>query len=106
MDRFGIYERPEYASREYEDRGTIRCEMIIYVGEEQPLPRHPAMERDCHGFLSPGYMPSGSPKGFALPMSDLREAPRTYSDEILSACQEEPPGLAGSGKDFGRTWTA
>ena len=32
MDRLGIYERPEYSSKEYKDHGTLRCEMIIYVG--------------------------------------------------------------------------
>ena len=32
VDRLGIYEHPDYTSREYEDRGTLRCEMIIYVG--------------------------------------------------------------------------
>ena len=32
MDRFGIYECLEYSSREYEDRGTPQCEMIIYIG--------------------------------------------------------------------------
>jgi hypothetical protein len=32
MDHFGIYECSEYSSREYEDRGTPQCEMIIYIG--------------------------------------------------------------------------
>src|SRR5688572_837107 len=38
MDRLGIYERPEYTSREYEDRGTPRCEMIIYIGRSSRYP--------------------------------------------------------------------
>ena len=38
MDHFGIYERPEYTSREYEDRGTLRCKMIIYVGRSSRFP--------------------------------------------------------------------
>ena len=38
MDRLGIYERPEYTSREYEDRGTLRCKMIIYVGRSSRFP--------------------------------------------------------------------
>jgi hypothetical protein len=35
MDRVGIYERPEYSSREYEDRGTLWCEMIIFIGRRR-----------------------------------------------------------------------
>jgi len=38
MDRLGIYECSEYTSREYEDRGTLRCEMIIYVGRRSRFP--------------------------------------------------------------------
>ena len=38
MDRLGIYERPGYTSREYEDRGTLRCEMIIYVWRSSRFP--------------------------------------------------------------------
>jgi hypothetical protein len=38
MDRIGIYERPEYSSREYEDRDTLRCEMIIFIGRSRRFP--------------------------------------------------------------------
>jgi hypothetical protein len=35
MDRVGIYERPEYSSKEYDDCGTLRCEMIIFIGRSR-----------------------------------------------------------------------
>jgi hypothetical protein len=38
MDHVSIYERPEYSSKEYEDRGTLRCEMIIFVGRSHCFP--------------------------------------------------------------------
>jgi hypothetical protein len=38
MDRVGIYERLEYSSREYEDRGTLRCEMIIFIRRSRRFP--------------------------------------------------------------------
>lgn len=38
MDRLGIYEHPEYSSWEYEDCGTLLCEIIIYVGRSSRFP--------------------------------------------------------------------
>jgi hypothetical protein len=38
VDRIDIYEHPEYSSREYEDRGTLRCEMIIFDGRSRRFP--------------------------------------------------------------------
>ena len=29
---------PEYVYREYDSRGTLRCDMMIFVGKKHPLP--------------------------------------------------------------------
>ena len=41
MVRLGILDRPEYVGREYEEYGTERCEVIVYVGKSMD---HPDME--------------------------------------------------------------
>jgi hypothetical protein len=50
MDRVGIYECPEYSSREYEDRGTLLCEMIIFVGRSRRFPDIDPFNMTATGF--------------------------------------------------------
>ena len=38
MVRLGILDHPEYVGREYEEYGTKRCEVIIYVGASRDFP--------------------------------------------------------------------
>lgn len=38
MDHVGIYDRPKYSFREFEDHGTLRCEMIVYVRRSSRFP--------------------------------------------------------------------
>ena len=38
MTRLGILDHPEYVGREYEEYGTERCEVIIYVGASKDFP--------------------------------------------------------------------
>ena len=38
MVRIGILDHPEYVGREYEEYGTKRCEVIIYVGASRDFP--------------------------------------------------------------------
>jgi len=38
MTRLGILDHPEYVGREYEEYGTKRCEVIIYVGASKDFP--------------------------------------------------------------------
>ena len=38
MQRFGIKDRPKYKGKEYEEHGTERCEVAIYVGKSEDFP--------------------------------------------------------------------
>jgi len=38
MTRLGIMDHPEYVGREYEQRGTKRCEVSVYVGASKDFP--------------------------------------------------------------------
>jgi hypothetical protein len=38
MQSLGIRERPEYEGREYEEHGTERCEVTIYIGKSEDYP--------------------------------------------------------------------
>jgi hypothetical protein len=38
MQRLGIQERPEYEGREYEEHGTERCEVTIYIAKSDDFP--------------------------------------------------------------------
>jgi len=38
MSRIGLLDHPEYVGREYEEYGTERCEVIIYVGGSKDFP--------------------------------------------------------------------
>jgi hypothetical protein len=35
MQRLGIQDRPEYEGHEYEEHGTKRCEVTVYVGKSE-----------------------------------------------------------------------
>ena len=32
LERLGVVDPPEYVYREYDSRGTLRCDMMIFVG--------------------------------------------------------------------------
>jgi hypothetical protein len=38
MQRLGIQERPKYEGREYEEHGTERCEVTIYIAKSEDFP--------------------------------------------------------------------
>ena len=38
LERIGVVDPPEYIYREYDSRGTLRCDMMIFVGKKHPLP--------------------------------------------------------------------
>ena len=33
LERIGVVDPPEYVYREYDQRGTLRCDMMIFVGK-------------------------------------------------------------------------
>ena len=38
LERVGIVDPPEYVYREYDSRGTLRCDMMIFVGKSTRYP--------------------------------------------------------------------
>ena len=38
LERVGVVDPPEYVYREYDSRGPLRCDMMIFVGKKHPLP--------------------------------------------------------------------
>ena len=38
LERIGVVEPPEYVYREYDSRGTLRCDMMIFVGKSTRYP--------------------------------------------------------------------
>jgi hypothetical protein len=41
MQSLGIRERPEYGGREYEELGTERCEVTVYIAKSEDYPDTP-----------------------------------------------------------------
>jgi len=60
LERIGVVDPPEYIYWEYDSRGTLRCDMMIFVGKSS---RYPDMElglatgTDPLGFASPNTCP-------------------------------------------------
>ena len=38
LERVGVVDPPEYVYREYDSRGTLRCDMVIFVGKSAYYP--------------------------------------------------------------------
>ena len=38
LERIGVVDPPEYVYREYDSRGTLRCDVIIFVGKSTRYP--------------------------------------------------------------------
>ena len=38
LERVGVMDPPEYIYREYDSRGTLRCDMMIFVGKSTRYP--------------------------------------------------------------------
>ena len=38
LERIGVVDPPEYVYREYDSRGTLRCDMMIFVGKSTRYP--------------------------------------------------------------------
>ena len=38
LERIGVVNPPEYVYREYDSRGTLRCDMMIFVGKSTRYP--------------------------------------------------------------------
>ena len=38
LERVGVVDPPEYVYREYDSRGTLRCDMMIFVGKSTRYP--------------------------------------------------------------------
>ena len=38
LERIGVVDPPEYVYREYDSRGTLRCNMMIFVGKSTRYP--------------------------------------------------------------------
>ena len=50
MQRFGIKSRPEYDSSEYEEYGTLRCEMNVHIGRSRDHPDIDSFKVTATGF--------------------------------------------------------
>ena len=38
LERVGVVDPPEYTYREYDSRGTLQCDMMIFVGKSTRYP--------------------------------------------------------------------
>ena len=38
LQKLGVKDRPEYEGREYEEHGTERCEVTVYIGKSEEFP--------------------------------------------------------------------
>ena len=38
LERLGVVDPPKYVYREYDSRGTLRCDMMIFVGKNTRYP--------------------------------------------------------------------
>ena len=38
LQKLGVKDRPEYEGHEYEEHGTERCEVTVYIGKSEEFP--------------------------------------------------------------------
>ena len=53
LERVGVVDPPEYAYREYDSRGTRRCDIMIFVGKSTRYPEVEPCFISTTGFCIP-----------------------------------------------------
>ena len=57
LERIGVVDSPEYVYREYDSRGTLRCDMMIFVGKSTRYPDVDPWFISTTGFRFPDTYP-------------------------------------------------
>ncbi|PVH36539.1 hypothetical protein PAHAL_6G096700 [Panicum hallii] len=95
LERIGVMEPPEYAYREYTSKGTLRCDMMVFVGKSTRYPD-----------VDPWFI---STSGFRFP-DTCRKAARKALQRLRVIykhhLQRTPMGFFPPTEGRGRTWIA
>jgi hypothetical protein len=70
LERVGVVDPPEYTYREYNFRGTLRCDYDLH-GKKHTLPRCGSLVHLHHRLWVLGHLPKGCPKSPATPTRGL-----------------------------------
>ena len=95
LGRIGVVDPPEYIYREYDSRGTLRCDMMIFMGKST---RYPDVE--------PWFI---STTGFCFPdtyRKAARKALRRLRVVYKHHLQRTPMGFFPPTERRGRSWIA
>src|SRR6185369_6633127 len=95
LERVGVVDPPEYVYREYDSRGTLRCDMMIFVGKST-----------CYPDVDPWFI---STTGFRFPdtyRKAARKALRRLRVVYKHHLQRTPMGFFPPTGGRGRTWIA
>ncbi|PVH62693.1 hypothetical protein PAHAL_3G372500 [Panicum hallii] len=95
LERIGVMEPPEYAYREYTSRGTLRCDMMIFVGRSIRYPDVDPWFISTSGCRFPDTYRKAARKA-------LRRLRVVYKHHL----QRTPMGFFPPTEGRGRTWIA
>jgi hypothetical protein len=95
LERIGVMEPPEYACREYTSKGTLRCDMMVFVGKSTRYPDVDPWFISTSGFRLPDTYRKATHKA-------LRRMRVIYKHHL----QRTPMGFFPPTEGRGRTWIA
>jgi hypothetical protein len=95
LERIGVMEPPEYAYREYTSKGTLRCDMMVFVGKSTRYPDVDPWFISTSGFRFPDTYQKAARKA-------LRRLRVIYKHHL----QRSPMGFFRPTERRGRTWIA
>ncbi|PVH47956.1 hypothetical protein PAHAL_4G199300 [Panicum hallii] len=95
LERIGVMEPPEYAYREYTSKGTLRCDMMVFVGKSTRYPDVDPWFISTSGFRFPDTYRKAAHK-------TLRRLRVVYKHHL----QRTSMGFFPPTEGRGRTWIA
>jgi hypothetical protein len=95
LERIGVMEPPEYAYREYTSMGTLRCDMMVFVGRSTRYPDVDPLFISTFGFCFPDTYRKAARKA-------LRRLRVIYKHHL----QQSPMEFFSPTEGRGRTWIA
>jgi hypothetical protein len=95
LERIGVMEPPEYAYREYTSKGTLRCDMMVFVGKSTRYPDVDPWFISTSSFRFPDTYRKAARKA-------LRRLRVIYKHHL----QPTPMGFFPPTEGRGRTWIA
>ena len=85
LERIGVVDPPEYVYREYDSRGTLLCDMMIFVGKSTRYPNLDPLVHLHHWLSLPGHLQKSRLKSPATSACNLKASSSADFYGIFSA---------------------